>query len=365
MAMRILTTYILKQTLKPFFATVFVFLLALSLERLLRLVDDITTHNASLIRALELLLYLMPHYLGLAIPAALFISVMLAVRHFYEHAELDVMRATGHNIKTIRRPVLGLSLLMSFLLLIIFGYAQPHARYTYRAELNEIKSAPRTIPIRAGVFQDFGEDTIIYANTATPSENHMGGFFASFTDHLGFKTFVVAEHAYVEQGTNDQPLTLNLLNGQIVKNRKNREPQFIDFETYPWQPQISAEDYGARGQDERELTLNELLNSDTYNEETPQSAYRAEFHARIAHALSLPFLCLLAIPLALIGQGRTARAGGFVIGIIGLIAYEKILGFGEAFAAEGTISPILSLWGPFLILGILTASVLYKQEKTL
>lgn len=361
--MRILTGYILKQTLIPFFATIFLFLMALSLERLLRLVDEITAHNASLTKALELLAYLLPHYLGLAIPAALFISTMLAVRHFYDHAELNVMRATGHNIQTLQKPILGLSILMSLILIILSGYAQPHARYEYRAKLNEIKSAPKTIQIRAKTFQDFGEDKIIYADTATPSENYLGGFFASFTDQLGLKTYITAEHAYIEQGTNEQKLTLNLLNGQIIKNPKKRDPQFIKFETYPWQPQISASEYGVRGQDERELTLNELISPDIQNENAAQDAYRAEFHARLVHAFSLPFLCLLAIPLALIGQGRTSKAGGIVIGVIGLIAYEKLLGFGEAFASAGTISPYISLWVPFILIGILSLIVLSKQER--
>lgn len=353
--MRILTRYILIQTLMPFLAALCVFLLALSLERLLRLVDDVTAYNASLVKALELLLYLQPHYLGLAIPAALFIACMLAVRNFLEHAELDVMRATGHNLNTLQKPILVISCTASVIMLFLTGYAQPHSRYTYRAELNEIKAAPKTIPIRAGVFQNFGPNTVIHAMSASAEENYLGQFFASTTDEQGLKTHILAQHAYIQQGTQNTALLLNLVNGQIIKHAPGGEPKRVEFETYPWQPDITASAYGLRGQDERELTLGELLNSKIQIENSKKAQEKpysrtAEFHARVTHALSLPFLCLLAIPLALIGQGRTGRALGIIIGVIGLVAYEKILGFGEAFAADGSISPILSLWVPFLIL---------------
>ena len=82
---------------------------------------------------------------------------------------------------------------------------------------------------------------------------------------------------------------------------------------------------------------------------------RAEKHSRLVFVLSVPVLALLAIPLALLGSGRTGRAYGMALGVVILILYEKILGFGEAFAALGSLSTWTGLWTPLSILAIVTA----------
>ncbi|MBX9725716.1 MAG: LptF/LptG family permease, partial [Rickettsiales bacterium] len=59
---------------------------------------------------------------------------------------------------------------------------------------------------------------------------------------------------------------------------------------------------------------------------------------------------MLAIPLALIGGNRGGRAYGLGVGLVVLVLYQKILGFGQALAASGKLSPFVSLWGPWLLL---------------
>jgi len=79
---------------------------------------------------------------------------------------------------------------------------------------------------------------------------------------------------------------------------------------------------------------------------------KTEFHARLVRALSLPFLALWALPLAFIGTGRTGKAGGIILGGGLFVFYEKIVGLGEVYAANGDVQIWIALWGPFLALGI-------------
>ena len=131
----------------------------------------------------------------------------------------------------------------------------------------------------------------------------------------------------------------------------------LSFESYPWRlPGALGEAYGLRGQDEREMTLVELTHGRVHNVE-PESnpaQNRAELHVRLVQALSLPFLALWALPLALMGSTRAhkGKAQGLIWGIAILVIYEKIIGLGEANAANGGGAIWLNLWGPWAVLGL-------------
>ena len=76
----------------------------------------------------------------------------------------------------------------------------------------------------------------------------------------------------------------------------------------------------------------------------------AEFHGRLARALTVLFLPLLAIPLGL-GGGRARRGYGIVVGLVILVIYQKLLEFGGASASLGSISPWFGLWLPLGLFG--------------
>jgi lipopolysaccharide export system permease protein len=103
-----------------------------------------------------------------------------------------------------------------------------------------------------------------------------------------------------------------------------------------------------RGADEREYTLTELWQR---RFEPPPGVRRsdmvAEFHSRVTRVLSVLFLPLLGIPLAL-GRRRSDRSYGLALGLLVLIVYNQVLDLGKNIAETGAISPLLGLWLPLL-----------------
>lgn len=116
-----------------------------------------------------------------------------------------------------------------------------------------------------------------------------------------------------------------------------------------------AKFFRPRGADEREFTLSELWRRRFQPPPGVRvSDMRAEFHGRLARVLSVPFLPLMGIPLAL-GRRRSERSFGLAIGILVLIIYNQVLDFGENVSETGAIGPFVGLWLPFL--GFASASV--------
>lgn len=357
----ILSRYVIWRIFVPFCGILCVILLALSMERTLRLIEEITIYNAPLSGALRLLFYLLPHYLGLAIPAALFLAVLLGVRRLHEHSELVAIHATGQSLRAVWMPVLGLSLILSLCLFALVSFAQPHARYAYRAYFQDLKTVPSDIKPRPGIFQKFGTHAVIRTDRFNPDNGAIQGFFASAENDRGEKTIIGAETGLLEKLPDGKGFIIHLSNGELITKKPGVKTSVVKFEKYPWSPQGNREQYGARGQDEREMTLPELASSKAAS--AGPAARRAEFHARLAQVLSLPALALLAVPLALIGRRRTQKAQGMIIGVVFLISYEKILGFGESLTQAQNISPWLALWMPVLIVTLGACHLLRKRSR--
>lgn len=363
----VLNRYLLVRVLIPMSLALFIILSALSLERLLRLVDIVAAENAPLSEAAKMLFYLQPHYLGLALPAALFISVILAVRQMNESSELVVMQAAGIPYSRMIYPILGFSLIIMLIMLILTSYFQPHGRYVFRATLQDLQASGQTLRLQPDVFHQINDNITLRVDAVGKNGRLFKGFFAEYIAPDGTKTLATSElsEIYNDPATHESSLDLTLTNAKIVTAEPGKSARIITTQSYPLNLDIGpTEAYGARGQNKRELTYGELLQGGVPGIliENDRSELMAEFHLRLVQSLSLPVLALLAIPLGLMGQGRTGKASGIITGIILLILYEKTLGFMEVLAAERSIPAFVALWTPFFVL--LAGTLAFMMYKT-
>src|SRR3954467_8719266 len=104
--MSIYSRYLLAQIARPMITTILVALIALLAERTLRVIDLVIGWRGSLLVIFEMLGYLIPHYMGLALPAALFIAILLTVGRLSRDGELDAMLASGAGFVALLRPLL-------------------------------------------------------------------------------------------------------------------------------------------------------------------------------------------------------------------------------------------------------------------
>ena len=72
--MRTFDFYILRQTVKPLAVVLVVALFVLLIERMLRLLDLVLGAQGPLQIVFEIMAYLVPHYIGLALPISLLLG---------------------------------------------------------------------------------------------------------------------------------------------------------------------------------------------------------------------------------------------------------------------------------------------------
>ena len=157
----IIDRYVLRQVAKPLATALTIGLLMLLAERMVHLLDNTLGKKDSFGVVFELLAYLVPHYLGTAIPAALFLGLLFGFSKLSKDSEIDAIMATGTGISRLTRPVILLSMLFCALSFFIVGWLQPQTRYAYRSVLFDVGNVEIFYLAEEGVFMQAGSRTFI------------------------------------------------------------------------------------------------------------------------------------------------------------------------------------------------------------
>ncbi len=341
--------YILRQTIDRLLLATGIALVALLLERMLRLMNLTVGSDTSPAVILGMLVNLVPHYLGLALPTAFFIGIWLAFARLNEDSELAALNAAGVGLHQLLVPIMGLAVILTLLTGSIFGYLQPHSRYAYRSLIYTVTHASLSAALEEGAFIQVGDLTFM-AERVSGQGHELRRVFVHQQRDDGRSVVTTAKTGLLLQSEKEFRSVLRLSDGiRLSRRTSNSLHEALTFTEYTWPIGKGGGDaFRDRGNDERELTLRELWTTqDTPPNDVSPAQMRAEFHARLVRTLSTLFLPLFAIPLAL-GKGYGRRAYGITIGLLLLVIYQKLLQFGESLSSLGYMSPLVGLWAPLL-----------------
>ena len=370
----IIDRYILRQVAKPLVSAMAIGLLMLLAERLVRLLDTTLGKKNSFGVVFELLAYLVPHYLGTAIPAALFLGLLFGFNKLSVDSEIDAIMATGTGLHRLARPVILLSIAFGALSLFIVGWLQPQTRYAYRSVLFDVKNVEVFYLAEEGVFMQAGTRTFILDKLNRSSNTFDHIFLFDYKGPAGSETLTASSGVLITVEGQLRPI-LRLDNGHRLKLERwptldgtGEIPQagIAEFATTDTPLGKVAEGiFRPRGEDERELTLPELyLQLDTPPGGTKRNSMRSELHKRIVNVVTFFMLPLLAVPFA-IGRQRSQRGYRFGIALVLVVAFHEIIEQGAVATKVNGLSPWLSMWLPFCLVTIFAIWRFYATCFTL
>ncbi len=351
--------YLIKTAMVPFSISLLIAALLLLLEQMLRLLDFVLHENGPVEVVWRMLAFLVPHYLGLALPLSLFIGLAIAYRRLSLSSEYDAMRATGLSGWRLLRPMLGFAALMMVLNFLLLAYVQPYARYSYHELRYELQTGLLGARFPVGDFIAISDDVRMRIGETTENGARLGDVFVVYRPESGQRSAFTATHGQFLKASSANALILRLYDGvQMVQRSLEDQPGVLRFEqqdiTIPL-PEVAT--FRDRGGEKREATINELLR--ILGEETPASvpdyhAFRASFHFRIIHTLTFLPIPFLALALGITSQRRPSSVGP-VLGIAIVIIYHEILEeWGEGQVAAGELSPFLAMWPVFAVFCIIS-----------
>lgn len=346
--LKLIDRYILRLTAGPLLGCLAVTLVALLLERALRLLDLLSQSTDRFGYVAELTGQLLPHYVGLALPVAFFVALLIVIARLNDGSEIDALLASGVSLTRLTAPFVALGLLLTLVSLILFGYLQPYSRYTYRAVMHAAVNAGWNGRVPAGSFVK-DDHMIMTADQADQAGQSLGRLFIRRLTPDGREELITAESADLSVAPGRKTVTLVLRGGRRVLETEHGDYDILQFDSFTTEAPLASASalLRERGGDERELTLNELAAQARSGVSfLPRATLLAEFYGRLARALFLPFLPFIAFPLGLAAK-RGNRAPGLVFAGVLLLSFQHSLQLGQSLAETGLIPAFAGIWTPF------------------
>jgi lipopolysaccharide export system permease protein len=283
---------------------------------------------------------LLPHYLGLALPAAFCVGVLGALSWLSQDSEIDALEAAGWSLRRIGAPFIGCAVLLSAISLLLFGYVQPYSRYAYYEIRNQVLTAGWDGRLQGGVFLDLGDELVLSAANVDAGGRVLYRVFMQRQEEEG-PVAVTAERGLVIPEPETNTVRLVLENGRTLLPDGERldfdrlvVPRRFDVDTGPFRP---------RGENARELTQDEIWVAMSTATGEEARRFAVEFHERLIRAVSLLGIALLSVPLA-VARKRSPGWPRIALAIVVLAVFDNLIKFVSGLGGLGRIDPALGLW---------------------
>lgn len=359
-----LDRYLVNQIIPPFTIALSVVMTALLLERLLVLFNLLAAGNNNLGTFVELLTTLLPHYLGLAIPAALCVSVFAVMRRMSQNEEIDAANSSGISLLRITRPYIQLGLALGVVSFLLYGFIQPYARYDFRAAFYFASHTGWSPRLQPRMFARPSSELTLVAEDVTQSGSELKNVFIHDTSDNMVRD-ITAHKGHIRIAPDGGTVQLDLEDGIIVSDSGDKLPSLTMFEhsTRYLTHASQTTPFRNRGDDERELTSPELIDYLIRHDGTISQPHMwSELHFRLARSLTIPFIPLLATALAM-ARKRQRNNSGLPIAFILMISFDHILQFGHSMVATKQLS-VLIIWAPALVFAALCVALLLYRSGT-
>ena len=323
---RTLNWYIFRQL---FLATLFVTLAltcAIWLTQSLHFVKLIINRGMGLGSFLQLTLLLLPTFLLIIMPIALFLAVLFSYNKMVSDREMVIMRTTGMSPYQLARPALILASVVSLLCMALSFYLLPASFREFKNLEYSVRNDFSSVLLQEGAFNTFGDGLTIYVRAR--SESELQGILVQDNRNKEKMVTMMAEKGALVN-TGDGPRVVMLNGNRQEVDRRSGKVAILYFERYSFDLGLLGKEGENRWLEPGERYLWELLDpGDSANDQAYRGKLLAEGHNRIVAPL-FPLVFVI-IALAVLLSGEFDKRGQLkrILTAVAIIAVVQILAIG-------------------------------------
>ena len=351
--LKTLDRYVIREVVPPFVLSLLIFTFILELPPVMEELEKLVAKGVPWQTAGYIIVLLSPQALGLTIPMALLVGLLIGLGRMSSDREAVALLACGVSPYRLLRPVMLLAAIATAATMYVMIEAIPDSNQAYRQILFEILTKKVEGEIKPGVFYEEFPNLALYPQQEAPGQ-------------AGWKNLLVANSS--------RPETIELIlakAGQIVLDPATRTVRLILNDGVTYSTSGNGE---ARSQTFKEHIVNmdpdsvfrplelprgvtektiDKLRIDIATKEKNNLSPHNEIMA-IHAKFSIPAACIVFALIALalgLTVARDGKLGGFVVGIGVIFAYYIAMFLAESMAKGHRIPAEWARWVPNILLG--------------
>jgi len=253
---------------------------------------------------------------------------------------VDALLAAGVSLGRIAAPFVPLGVGLTLVRLVLYGFVQPYTRYGYRAVMHAAQNSGwnGVVPPMALLSPD--GKFVLTTEGSDPTGQRLDRVFVRQVSPDGGEVVLTAASAEVHRTNDNRSVILELRDGQQLTTTPELGTGVLTFSSLALRLPLApaAKLLRGRGSEENELTLFELARLALGPEPPalPRQTLLAELYSRLARALALPLMPLLAVPLGLTAKRAGSTPAMLIAGLI-LFGFQTSLVFAQGLVGSGTV----------------------------
>jgi LPS export ABC transporter permease LptG/LPS export ABC transporter permease LptF len=346
--------YVFKEILPPFFLALLIFTFLLVLPPVMDYLENLLAKGVTWGIAVRILWTLLPQALGLTIPMAVLVGVLIGLGRMSGDRESVALLACGVSPYRLLRPIGALALLATLVTGYVMIVAIPNANQTFREITFRIVTQKVETDIQPRVFyQDFPGWVLYAREDPDPGQPGWKKLMVAKTGD-GETTIYFAERGRLVVDHAKRAVDLVLADGNIYKTGTG---EATDVTRFPAELVLGLNPESVIPKIDlqpgiREKTIAQLRADAADKVRNGMSPHPEVI--TIQQKFSFPAACLV---FALIGLAlgmtvaRDGKLAGFVVGVVVIFAYYIVMFLSESLTKGHYLNMYLSRWMPNLLLG--------------
>ena len=312
------------------------------LTQSIRFIESIISQGSSAGKFMLITLLLLPNFLTIVLPVALFTVILFVYSKLNADRELIILRAAGIGHMRIAGPALAMAVLVTILGYALSLYLTPRSYQEFRNLQWDVRHSLANIVLKEGTFNTVTSKVTVYFRERT-SDNELRGIFVHEIHPDDEPVIYIADRgALVEAPTGPRVMMFNGVVQQVDSTDPSKS-RTTSFDQYPLDISFAGGKPANRYREARERGTLELLTlrPETVGNPRDYGKFVVEGHQRLTGPLPSLVFSLVALFFLLYGdfarQGQSKRIAAAVCIVVAL--QVAILGLGNIIA-KNTIEHI-------------------------
>lgn len=367
--MPVLYRYMFRELISPFGVTLLFFTSIFVMTRIPDITNMVVNYNTGISAVFLLILYSLPRFLEFTLPMSVMLAVLLTTMRMAGSNEIIALKGGGMTIYRLLPPVGFFCFLVALVTLWVTVWAVPWGKYAFSTTGAELARSSLNMALKARQFNTPFDDVMIYVNAVDVKTGNMRDLFIEDGRNDDTVGITVAARGKLVVRPGQEGYTLRLANGTINQVSLSRKTAHqIHFDTYDINFDMPGAGDGNRAgnpsRDLDEMGIGELTATMNTPDISPKKRNEAKlvFHEKFAIPFACMVLGLLSLCLGL--QSLSSRKGaGFGMALFFFLGYYMLLAFGWSAGETGKVSPVLAMWLPNVVLGIMALYMLRRVVR--